>query len=316
MSRARRGAKPVVRTKLLTKAFGNLVALDSVTLECPEGITAVLGPNGAGKSTMIKMLLGLLRPTSGTATVLGRDCRKMSKEIRRRVGVLHEKPALPRSFTAEQFLRLVCEYYQLTGVSDKIRDILQAVDLWEHRDRRIGHYSAGMVQRLGLAQALVPEPRLAILDEPMANLDPLSRLRALEIIGKAWKERKTSFLILSHDLLYLERVCSYAIFLREGRMLASGRLSDLLRRGKRTFVTVACEDGDDAYGAVGELPSVESVERSGTLIRCEVRNPKRFQEELFHLALNRDIVIKTFQVQHDNLEQLYVRIIGGEAEGR
>lgn len=315
MNQPQPGANPVVKTRQLTKVFGSLVALDSVTLECPEGVTAVLGPNGAGKSTLIKLLLGLLRPTSGTATVLGNDCRKMSEKLRRSVGVLHEKPTLPRSFTAEQFLRLVCGYYELTDTSDKIRDILQVVDLWEHRNRRIGHYSAGMIQRLGLAQALVPEPRLAILDEPMANLDPLSRLRALDIIEKAWKERKTSFLILSHDLLYLERVCSYAVFLREGRVLASGQLNDLLRRGKRTFVTVACKDGDDAYGAIRELPSVQSVERSGTTIRCEVRNSKRFQEELFQLASNRNIAIKTFHVQHDNLEQLYVRIIGGEEKG-
>ncbi len=307
----------IVQTQELTMRFGAVKALDSVSIMCNEGVTAILGPNGAGKTTLIRVLLGLLPPSSGSAQLLGQDCQRYAERIHEKVGVLHEHPFFPQHFTAEQLLHLICRIYRISDSTHRIKDILQRVGLWDHRDRRIGHFSAGMNQRLGLSQALVMEPKLVILDEPMANLDPLSRLHTLEIIQEAWTQHRISFLILSHDLYYLEQICTDAIFLQGGQVRLSGRLDDLLGQQNRIEVVVVLDELNDAtFKEISDLPSVETVERTnGVTINCRVKDARIFQNELFNLILPQKNLIRSFIIQREDLERLYQRVIGGNEDG-
>jgi len=306
----------LIETEGLTKFFGRIAALDGVDLRCVEGITAVLGPNGAGKTTLIRVLLGLIRPSGGFARVFGLDCWSESREIRGRVGVLHENPSFPGRFTAERFLMLVCRFYRIADGRRRVREALEEVELWDHRDRPIGEFSAGMRQRLGLAQAVIGGPELAILDEPTSNLDPLSRSHILEMIARMRGEEGISFLILSHDLYYMEKVCTHAVFMDCGRVLKAGPLGELMGEVEGEEVALICE-GREVAGMIAGLPSVVRAERNVNMVTCVVRDYRRFQEELFRLALSEGITIREMRVKRLNLERLYAHVIGrrGRDEG-
>ena len=172
----------VVFTNGLVKRFGNVEALRGLSLEVPKGVSGLVGPNGSGKTTLINILLGLLKPDDGEAYMLGLDCWRDSYQIKQRVGVLRENPGYPKHLTGNRYLKMIARIRDLPQPEVEVKKALESVELIGAGDRRIGEYSAGMLQRLGLAQALMGDPELIILDEPIANLDPLSRIKLLETI--------------------------------------------------------------------------------------------------------------------------------------
>ena len=196
----------IVYTKDLFKLFGNVVALDGLNLEVPKGICGFIGPNGSGKTTTINILLGLVRPDSGEAYVFGLDCWRNSYEIKRRVGVLHENLGYPMSFSAQRFLEYVARIYNVDKPRERALEMLKLVGLYDARDRAIKGFSAGMLQRLGLAQALIGEPELVFLDEPTVNLDPSARLMFLEKVKEFHRDHGVNFLTSTHILPESEKV--------------------------------------------------------------------------------------------------------------
>ena len=188
------GSKVIGEFKSVTKRFGAAVALDGLSLEICQGINGLIGPNGAGKTTAIRLSLGLIKSNVGKAELFGFDCWSNSYAIRRKVGVLYEKLAFYDHLSGLEQLKLMAK---LKGASEslvELKELLRLVELDEEaHDRRIGGYSAGMRQRLGLAQALLGNPELVILDEPTSNLDPLNRAKILELIAFLNKEKNTSF---------------------------------------------------------------------------------------------------------------------------
>jgi ABC-2 type transport system ATP-binding protein len=227
-------AAPVVRTDQLTKDFATGLrgstrhrALDGLTLDIPAGVVfGLLGPNGAGKSTTLKLLLDLLRPTSGSAQMLGRPPGDL--DVRRRVGFLPEVPSFYDHLTGEELL----EYFAgLFGYAGRDRDarvagLLDRVGLDGDRRRPLRQYSKGMLQRLGLAQALVNDPEIVLLDEPMSGLDPMGRRLVREMILELRDQGRT-VIFSSHILSDAERLCSRIGILAGGRLAASGTLADL-----------------------------------------------------------------------------------------
>lgn len=213
----------------LVKCFSNTEALSGLSFKIYKGVNGLIGPNGAGKTTTIKLSLGLIRADAGKAEMFGFDCWKESLEIRRRIGVLYEKAAFYDHLSGLEHLMLMA---RLKGLSDPLgesKKVLKLVELdGEAQQRRIGGYSAGMRQRIGLAHALLGKPELVILDEPTSNLDPLGRARVLEIINALKKEEGFSFLISSHILPELEKVCEYVVLVHEGKAIRQGTLKQLL----------------------------------------------------------------------------------------
>ncbi|MHA1722157.1 MAG: ABC transporter ATP-binding protein [Candidatus Baldrarchaeia archaeon] len=183
----------VVETRGLVKFFGDIVALDGLDLRIPKGVSGFVGPNGAGKTTTIHILLGLLKADLGEAYIFDMDCWKNSYDIRRRVGVLLEDPGYPKGCTAERYLEFIAKMYEIDQPKFRVKELLKEVDLYWARDRKIGDFSAGMLQRLGLAKALIGDPELVILDEPTANLDPIGRMKLLEKIKELWRDKKVNF---------------------------------------------------------------------------------------------------------------------------
>src|SRR5215469_4710384 len=181
----------VIKTSALTKCYGTIVtALDQLTIAVGPGITGLIGANGAGKSTLIKILLGLLEPTSGTAAVLGHDCVTDGFAIRTLTGYMPEHDCLPPDVTATELVTHLGRMSGLpaTAARERAADSLRHVGLYEERYRQIGTYSTGMKQRVKLAQALVGDPRLLLLDEPTNGLDPAGRTAMLDLIARIGSE--------------------------------------------------------------------------------------------------------------------------------
>jgi ABC-2 type transport system ATP-binding protein len=251
----------VIETSGLRFAYGDIVALDGVDLRVPSGLTGLVGANGAGKTTLIKLLLGILPPAAGTSTVLGHPVQRATLEIRSRVGYMPEGPCLPPDQTAADFVGYSAE---LAGMSKKVArqrasDVLALVGLHEERFRPIGSFSTGMMQRTKLAQAIVHDPDLVLLDEPTAGLDPEGRDEMLELVGRL-EEFGIDALVSSHVLTDIERTCAWVVMLDGGRVLRSGPLSDL-----ETSSEVEVELLEDPG------PFVAALERAGAVVAIEGR---------------------------------------------
>ena len=216
-----------------------MIALDGVNLNIGKGVTGLLGPNGAGKSTAIKLFLGLIKPTSGSAQVLGARPYE-SVEIRARLGYMPEHDCLPALLTAAEFLTHMAQVSGLPPAYARVRaaDTLRHVGLAEERYRAIGEYSTGMKQRVKLAQALVHDPTMVFLDEPTAGLDPLGREGMLALVRRTGNEFGISILLSSHLMGDVESTCDRIVVLDGGRVVEDGTVSHLTRETETLYVDV------------------------------------------------------------------------------
>ena len=223
----------------LTKHYGSVIALDGIDLSIGNGITGLLGPNGAGKSTAIKLFLGLIKPTAGSAQVLGARPYD-SVEIRSRLGYMPEHDCLPPLLTASEFLTHMAQVSGLPPAYARVRaaDTLRHVGLAEERYRAIGEYSTGMKQRVKLAQALVHDPKMVFLDEPTAGLDPLGREEMLALVRRTGSEFGISILLSSHLMGDVESTCDRIVVLDGGKVVEDGTVSQLTRETETLYVDV------------------------------------------------------------------------------
>ncbi len=230
-----------IETVNLTKSYksrsgGKINVVDNLNLHVEEGeIFGFLGPNGAGKTTTIKMLLGIIYPTDGTASVLGEEIGDMS--IHRLISYLPEKPYYYEHMTGMELLKF---YASLFGINDteKCQRLLEKVNLAGDVNKTISQYSKGMQQRIGLAQSLLNDPKLLFLDEPTGGLDPIAHIEIRDLILQFREEGKTCF-ISSHELSDVERICDRVAIINKGRIEAQGRLEDLLKGGRIEITATA-----------------------------------------------------------------------------
>jgi ABC-2 type transport system ATP-binding protein len=220
---------PILSARDLGHAYGSIVALHGVEFALPAGRIGLVGANGAGKTTLIKILLGILRPTAGSATVLGFDATKNMLDIRSRIGYMPESDCLPGDVTASEFVIYSAGLAGLppNAARQRASDVLTLVGLNEERFRRLGGFSTGMKQRTKLAQAIVHDPELVLLDEPTAGLDPEGREEMLNLISRLGGFG-INVLVSSHVLGDIERTCDWVLMLDGGRVLRSGPLSHLV----------------------------------------------------------------------------------------
>ncbi|GAA1163509.1 ABC transporter ATP-binding protein [Ornithinimicrobium humiphilum] len=256
----------VLETRSLTKRYGTgaVAALDDLTVDVGTGVTGLVGANGAGKSTLIKILLGLLPPTSGEARVLDHDIRTEGEAIRTVVGYMPEHDCLPPDMRAIDF---VVHMGQVSGLPaaaarERAADVLRHVGLAEERYRLMGGYSTGMKQRAKLAQALVHDPRLVMLDEPTNGLDPAARDDMLALVRRIGHDFGIPVLVTSHLLGELERISDHVVVLDSGRLLRSEATSAFLGDTGVVLVEVLGDpdaDGTDAQTRMGQALAARGV---------------------------------------------------------
>jgi ABC-2 type transport system ATP-binding protein len=232
-------------THALTKRYSGVTALDSLDLELSPGVIGLVGANGAGKSTLIKILLGLLRPTSGSAQLLGFDVTRQEIDLRRHVGYMPEHDCLPTDVSATEFVALMARISGLprSAARERTADTLRHVGLFEERYREMGGYSMGMKQRVKLAQALVHDPRVLLLDEPTNGLDPEARDEMLDLVRRTGQEFGMAIIMASHLLTEIERVCNYLVVIDAGRLVRSAPIASFT---ERTQVLVVEVEGDSS----------------------------------------------------------------------
>ena len=245
-----------IRTEELAKRYGKITALAGLTMSIPAGdVFGFLGPNGAGKTTAVKLLLGLARPSSGEGWVLGAPLsdRTAHRRARRGVGYLPELFRYQHWLSAREVLRVHCELIGLDRAAwdAEIKDALDVVGLADRADDRVGGYSKGMQQRLGLGVALLGRPALVLLDEPTSALDPVGRHDVREII-RVLKARGTTVFLNSHLLTEVERVCDRVLFLDHGRLTRDETLQGAAASRRRTAVRVSADRLDDAVRVLAE----------------------------------------------------------------
>ena len=235
---------PMLETNGLTKRFaGGVTALDGLTLSLEPGVIGLVGANGAGKSTFLKILLGLLEPTSGSARLFDLDVATRGSEARRLVGYMPEHDCLPPDVSATEFVTHMARMNGLprTAARERTADVLRHVGLFEERYRQTGGYSTGMKQRVKLAQALVHDPLLLLLDEPTNGLDPAGRDDMLALIRRIGGEFGISVIMASHLLGEIERVCDHLVVIDGGHLLRSAPVVSFTTR---TGVVAVEIDGD------------------------------------------------------------------------
>ena len=301
----------VVEARGLVKNFGRVQALKGLDLEVGRGVFGFVGPNGAGKTTTVKILLGLMRASGGVARVFGLDVWKESFVIRKRTGVLHEKPRFPSWVTGLDFLEYVCRLKGLKQPWKTALDELKFFGLAEAVDRRIGGYSAGMVQRLGLAQAFVGNPELVFLDEPTANLDPLGRAEFLEMVKQRCRDDGVSVMISTHILSELERVCDSVAILYDGVALEQGYLSDLVEKYSEGVYVIESSDNMRMLGGLEKLGCVERVWVEGEMIKVKVGDRVEFEKGVVDLAHDLGLGVRRFESVLSSLEDVYKKVLGG-----
>ncbi|GFN22101.1 ABC transporter ATP-binding protein [Thermanaeromonas sp. C210] len=296
----------IVETRNLTKIYGRQIACREICLSVEEGqIFGLLGPNGAGKSTLVKMLVGLVYPTQGEALVAGR--RPWDSRGRREIGFL------PENFRLHEWLKgeeLLVFHGRLAGLKEKearrrARQVLELVGLDKDGGKMVAHYSKGMQQRLGLAAALVGNPRVIFLDEPTSALDPLGRRQVRELLGALKQEGKTIFLN-SHLLSEVEQVCDRVAIIHQGRVLAQGSLKELIMGPTEVKARVG--------GLKPELE--ENLRRRYPSLRAEgghLTVALNSKEEIPHLVaylVAEGLRIYEITPRQNSLEEVFVKLVG------
>ena len=300
---------PAIQTVNLSKRFGHTVALAGLSMTVPRGeVFGFLGPNGAGKTTSVKLLLGLLKPTSGEAWLLGRPIGDL--QTRRRIGYLPELFRYQGWLSAHEVLALHCELAPLPRASwkDEITSALETVGLTERANDRVSTFSKGMQQRLGLAAALVGEPELVFLDEPTSALDPVGRHDVREII-RGLASRGTAVFLNSHLLSEVEQVCDRVAVVDHGRVIASGTMDELL---SGTAVKVRVSGLGDAD--IAKLGSFGNIDDEGAHLTFTNLKPDRVPELVAAIvALGGQVYEVT--PRHQTLEDRFLQLLEEEEEG-
>jgi ABC-2 type transport system ATP-binding protein len=312
----------IISTENLTKSYGKRQVVSNLNLAVPRGsICGFLGANGAGKSTTIKLLLGLLQPTSGVGIVFGKNIATDSVAIRERVGFLAQSPSFYGYLTARETLQFVASFFftgSKTAIAARIEELIDLVGLSGKADRAVKGFSGGEKQRLGIAQAAINDPELIILDEPASALDPLGRRDVLKIL-ESFRGRSTVF-YSTHILDDVQRVSDRVVILDHGRLIAQGRIEELLSGNRDVFNLTVRGDGSPVLAKLLSVPWVKKVEVDRdipdstncrtTKLEIHVTDARAAEVELLRLAISDPVTIVTqFNRSTQNLEDIFVNLV-------
>ena len=302
--------EPVIRTQGLSRDFGSVKAVDALTLEVPQGaVFGILGHNGAGKTTTVRLLNGILNPTSGYARVLDLDPAADGPVLRRRTGVLTETPSLDERLTGRETLSIYADIYGVP--KDQVRrrtdELLERFELSERADAKAGGYSKGMRQRLALARTLLHDPEILFLDEPTTGLDPVAARQVNDLILRLSRERGRTIFMCTHNLFEAQRLCDWVAVLEHGRLIAMGTPAELARSYGTAVgleIEVDPEQADLAAEAVRSLPGRMSAAWEDGAVRVLGVQRDRIPDMVAALV-SRQVKVYRVTPHEPTLEEIY-----------
>jgi ABC-2 type transport system ATP-binding protein len=313
-------SSPIIQITSLTRRFGEKNAVDNLTLDVQAGeIFGFLGHNGAGKTTTVRLLNGVLEPTSGRASVLGLDPQTDGPGLRTRTGVLTETPSLDERLTARDNLTFYADLYNVprNSVSERVTALLTEFELADRADEKVGSYSKGMKQRLALARALLHRPELLFLDEPTSGLDPVAARHVNGLIENLVRREGCTAFIATHNLVEAQKLCDRVAVMEHGRLVALGTPADLTRQYvKRLDVDLEVDvcQMDLALGVLNEYPNfVIAPPRMEKDLITATLSGRDVIPELLSLLLQKGLRVYRLASQEANLEEVYFAIHGGAA---
>lgn len=302
----------MIRTKQLVKRYGSLTAVDAIDLNIPRGeIYGFLGPNGAGKTTTIMMLLGITRPSAGEIWLFGEPYSPHRLDLRKRIGVVPEKH--PRGvwpwMTAREYLRLFADLFEVPGATHRIDALLEKVDLTRYGSKRIREFSHGMLQKLSIIRALLHDPDILFLDEPISGLDPIGIKQVRDLILSENREGRTIF-ISSHQLSEMEKICQRVAILFRGKLVVEDMMVNLLSR-----MTVDREIHVELQSVpeglperLRELPFVRDAVRQGETLIVKLAKQGDFRKELSEGLIKLQLVPLRIEEKTPSLEDAFITI--------
>lgn len=303
-----------IETQGLTKVFGRARALDGLDLAVETGsVFGFLGPNGAGKTTTLRILTGLARPSGGSAEVLGMSIRDNGPSIRRSLGYLPDVPGYYPWMRGDEFLKLSGSLFGLSGreLDLRVAALLELAGLAGVRTK-IGGYSRGMRQRLGVAQALVSSPPLLLLDEPTSALDPMGRRDVLGMIGAL--RGKTTVFFSTHILSDVERVCDTVAIIDKGRVVRQASIEELKSGGPDRNVEVTVAGDPAAFVEAARMePWASSVVQSGPVARIAVSDIDAARTGVVRIAARLGVGVVRLEEREPSLEEVFVDLVEGSA---
>lgn len=262
-----------LRTTQLTRDFAAVRAVDGISLEVAPGtVFGFLGPNGAGKTTTIRLLLGLLEPTSGQAEVLGFNVRSQADEIRARCGALLEHNGIYERLSAYNNLDFYAKIWRISAPERqaRIKELLTNLDLWDRRDETAGNWSRGMKQKLAVARVLLHRPALVFLDEPTAGLDPIASAALRDDLANLAQSEGVTIFLTTHNLTEAEKLCAQVGVIRQGKLIATGSPDELRRTSGQPRLEISGSGfSEPALGAIRALPAVSAVHNGAGQIVVE-----------------------------------------------
>jgi ABC-2 type transport system ATP-binding protein len=314
-------AELAIEARGLTKRYGDVLALDALDLAVPTGsVFGFLGPNGAGKTTTLRLLTGLGRPTAGTAVVAGVEVGGRGTDLARRIGYLDQDPRFYGWMTGRELLTFVGRAYGLGGAAlrSRVDEVLETIGLSDAARRRVGGYSGGMRQRLGVGQAMLPRPAVLLLDEPVSALDPEGRRDTLELIGRLRGE--STVLMSTHILTDVERVCDRVAILDHGRLVTEAPIGELLGRHARPILELDPEPGQAA--AVATLAAAlraaawtREVREDHGVLRVVVTDAEQAAAEALPLVVAAGVRLARFERVRPTLEDVFLQLVGADGAG-
>jgi ABC-2 type transport system ATP-binding protein len=306
---------PIIETFGLAKQFKNITAVEGLTLQVERGeVLGFLGPNGAGKTTTIRMLAGMIAPTSGYAIVKGIRTDTNPEQVHEHIGLLTETPGFYDKLSAQRNLEYFIGFYPRVDASLAIEKYLTKMGLQERRRDRVGTFSKGMKQRLALVRAMLHEPDVLFLDEPTAGLDPEAAGEVRELIQEFSREGRTIFLS-THNLKEAEQLC-HRIAVIHTRLLALDTAEQLRRRFFRRQVVVLLEVPDpQVVETAGKLPFIEALQQEGSRLILELDDPEHNLPELVKAIVEAGGRIMSVAEKQYPLEDVYLKLIREEGSG-
>jgi ABC-2 type transport system ATP-binding protein len=304
-----------ISVKGLTKKFKTFTAVSDLSFDVAENhVVGFLGPNGAGKTTTLRMLVGLSKPTNGTASIAGVPVTFGDAASNEKVGYLPEMPSFYAWMTGIEYMRFISDLFDIPkSVSEKkIAELLGLVDLTEARSRKISSYSGGMKQRLGIAQALVNDPEVLILDEPVSALDPFGRKEVLDVIQKL-KKTKT-ILFSTHILSDVDRVCDDIVLIDKGKLISASPLSDLKAKYAAQILEIEfVSDPTKLLVKLKEQKWAKKVEKNGNLVRIWlIGNDVMTENTPLQFFAKENIGVLRYGLNLPETEDLFMQLIGGK----
>jgi ABC-2 type transport system ATP-binding protein len=306
-----------IRTENLTRDFPTVRAVDDLSLEVPTGIVfGYLGPNGAGKTTTLRLLLGLLEPNNGRAEVLGFDVQTQADRIRERVGALLEDDGLYERLTAYDNLDFFGEINRLPAPErrDRIRHLMEHLDLWDRRSERAGKFSRGMKKKLALARALLHRPSLLFLDEPTAGLDALSAVALREDLTTLARQEGVTVFLTTHNLAEAEKICDRVGVIHKGRLVTEGRPDEIGTQATRPSVKISGRGfTPEALAELERVPRVVEITSSEDGLTIQLEEQGEIAD-LVRLLVNRGAQIEEVQKVSASLEEAFVTMMREQSQ--